>query len=82
LLVLRLYIYAKIKTAMSTTSKQKILIVDDEPDILELIEYNLKKEGYQVFLAHNGQEARSYSIRHYDAKNGWHRGLPHYAYHA
>jgi two-component system alkaline phosphatase synthesis response regulator PhoP len=36
--------------------KQKILIVDDEPDILELIEYNLKKEGYQVFLASNGQE--------------------------
>ena len=36
--------------------KQKILIVDDEPDILELIEYNLKKEGYQVFLANNGQE--------------------------
>ena len=42
---------------MSNTSKQKILIVDDEPDILELIEYNLKKEGYQVFLAKNGQEA-------------------------
>jgi two-component system alkaline phosphatase synthesis response regulator PhoP len=42
---------------MSTTAKQKILIVDDEPDILELIEYNLKKEGYQVYLAHNGQEA-------------------------
>ncbi|HWZ34877.1 MAG TPA: response regulator transcription factor [Mucilaginibacter sp.] len=42
---------------MSTSTKQKILIVDDEPDILELIEYNLKKEGYQVFLARNGQEA-------------------------
>lgn len=42
---------------MSTLNKQKILIVDDEPDILELIEYNLKKEGYQVFLARNGQEA-------------------------
>ncbi|HEY9195781.1 MAG TPA: response regulator transcription factor [Mucilaginibacter sp.] len=42
---------------MSSTPKQKILIVDDEPDILELIEYNLKKEGYQVFLARNGQEA-------------------------
>ena len=42
---------------MSTSIKQKILIVDDEPDILELIEYNLKKEGYQVFLARNGQEA-------------------------
>ncbi|TCC97119.1 response regulator transcription factor [Pedobacter hiemivivus] len=39
-----------------STVKQKILIVDDEPDILELIEYNLKKEGYQVYLASNGQE--------------------------
>ncbi len=41
---------------MSAT-KHKILIVDDEPDIRELIEYNLKKEGYQVFTASNGQEA-------------------------
>lgn len=40
-----------------SNSKQKILIVDDEPDILELIEYNLKKENYQVFTASNGQEA-------------------------
>ena len=40
-----------------SNSKQKILIVDDEPDILELIEYSLNKEGYQVFVAHNGQEA-------------------------
>jgi len=35
----------------------KILLVDDEPDILEFMEYNLKKEGYQVFTAKNGQEA-------------------------
>jgi len=42
-----------------SSSKQKILIVDDEPDILELIEYNLKKEGYHVFTARNGQEAVS-----------------------
>ena len=41
---------------MSST-KPKILIVDDEADILELIEYNLKQEGYQVFTATNGQEA-------------------------
>ncbi len=40
-----------------TSPKQKILVVDDEADILELIEYNLKKEGYQVFTAVNGQEA-------------------------
>jgi two-component system alkaline phosphatase synthesis response regulator PhoP len=39
------------------SSKPKILIVDDEADILELIEYNLKQEGYQVFTATNGQEA-------------------------
>lgn len=40
-----------------STGKHKILIVDDEPDIRELIEYNLKKEGYQVYTASNGQEA-------------------------
>jgi len=40
-----------------STSKPIILIVDDEPDILELIEYNLKKEGYQVYTASNGQQA-------------------------
>ncbi len=40
-----------------STVKHKILIVDDEPDILELIVYNLKKEGYQVYTATNGQEA-------------------------
>ncbi|MBC7912808.1 MAG: response regulator transcription factor [Pyrinomonadaceae bacterium] len=43
--------------------KQKILVVDDEPDIRELIEYNLKKEGYQVFTASNGQEAVSEAKR-------------------
>jgi two-component system alkaline phosphatase synthesis response regulator PhoP len=35
----------------------KVLVVDDEIDILEFIQYNLKKEGYSVYLAHNGQEA-------------------------
>jgi len=32
----------------------KILIVDDEPDILEFLQYNLEKEGYEVFVADNG----------------------------
>lgn len=40
----------------------KILIVDDEPDILELIEYSLKKDGYQVFTASNGKDAISAAI--------------------
>lgn len=34
----------------------KILIVDDEPDIIQFIEYNLKKEGFQVVTAENGAE--------------------------
>lgn len=37
-------------------NKPTILIVDDEPDILELVEYNLAKEGYEVHTAENGQE--------------------------
>jgi two-component system, OmpR family, alkaline phosphatase synthesis response regulator PhoP len=35
----------------------KILVVDDEADILEFISYNLKKEGYEVYTALNGKEA-------------------------
>ena len=34
-----------------------ILIVDDEPDILEFLSYNLKKEGYKVYTALNGRDA-------------------------
>jgi two-component system alkaline phosphatase synthesis response regulator PhoP len=34
----------------------KILIVDDEPDILDFLKYNLVKEGYEVFTASNGEE--------------------------
>lgn len=35
----------------------KILLVDDEPDILEFLSYNIKREGYTVFTANNGKEA-------------------------
>lgn len=38
-------------------AKENILVVEDEEDILELIEYNLKKEGYQVTRAMSGEEA-------------------------
>lgn len=37
--------------------QQKILVVDDEPDILELVQYNLEKEGFAVRTAFNGLEA-------------------------
>jgi two-component system alkaline phosphatase synthesis response regulator PhoP len=36
---------------------KKILIVDDEPDILEFLQYNLKKEGYEVVSASDGKQA-------------------------
>jgi len=35
----------------------KILLVDDEPDILEIVSYNLISEGYRVFTAENGKDA-------------------------
>ncbi|MBK7309988.1 MAG: response regulator transcription factor [Sphingobacteriaceae bacterium] len=39
------------------SSNYKILLVDDEPDIVEFLGYNLKKEGYTVFSANNGKDA-------------------------
>lgn len=35
----------------------RILLVDDEPDILEIVGYNLAQEGYQILTASNGKEA-------------------------
>ena len=35
----------------------KVLLVDDEPDILEFVSYNLTKEGFDVYTASNGKEA-------------------------
>ena len=35
----------------------KILVVDDEADILEFVSYNLKKAGFEVFAANDGKEA-------------------------
>lgn len=42
----------------------KILLVDDEPDILEIVGYNLASEGYQVITAENGIEAISKAKKH------------------
>lgn len=40
-----------------SNNKYKVLVVDDEEDILEFLSYNLEKEGYQVLLARDGYEA-------------------------
>ncbi len=37
--------------------KETILLVDDEEDILEFLSYNLRKEGYKVYVADNGEDA-------------------------
>lgn len=42
---------------MAGNASITLLIVDDEPDILEFLTYNLEKEGYNVVAAENGQEA-------------------------
>src|SRR6476660_3190939 len=36
---------------------RKVLIADDEPDIVEILKYNLEKEGYEVIAAKDGDEA-------------------------
>jgi two-component system alkaline phosphatase synthesis response regulator PhoP len=38
-------------------SEIKILLVDDDPDIQEILSYNLIQEGYKIYLASNGKEA-------------------------
>lgn len=39
------------------SNSKKILIADDEPDILEIIQFNLQQQGYEVVTAKNGDEA-------------------------
>lgn len=45
-------------------AKEKILIIEDEGDILELIQFNLTKEGYQVFTAGSGEAGVDLARRH------------------
>ena len=42
---------------MQKAQQARILVVDDEPDILNLLEYNLKRSGFQAILAKDGPEA-------------------------
>jgi two-component system, OmpR family, alkaline phosphatase synthesis response regulator PhoP len=43
--------------ANNALPKPKILLVDDDPDIIELLEYNLSKEGYEIASANDGIQA-------------------------
>ncbi|MDF7816153.1 response regulator transcription factor [Runella sp. MFBS21] len=43
--------------AKSAQIAHKVLVVDDDSDIVELLAYNLEKEGYDVATAHNGKQA-------------------------
>ena len=45
-------------------NKFKILIVDDEPDIIEILRFNLENQGYKVFSAENGKEALKLADQH------------------
>lgn len=45
-------------------SKKKILIADDEPDILEILQFNLLQEGYEVVTAKSGDEAIEQAKKH------------------
>jgi two-component system alkaline phosphatase synthesis response regulator PhoP len=45
-----------LKTNSMQENDYKVLLVDDEPDVLEFLSYNLLKEGYKVFKAKNGAD--------------------------
>ena len=45
-------------------AKERILVVDDERNIVELIKYNLEKEGYEVICAYDGIEAVNIASQH------------------
>ena len=62
-----------------------ILVVDDEKPIADILQFNLKKEGYQVICAYDGDEAlekveedktRFNATRYYVTETGWYGSLP------
>ncbi len=47
-------------------NKQRILVVDDEEDICEILQFNLVNDGYEVEVAHSSEEALEKNIASYD----------------
>jgi two-component system, OmpR family, alkaline phosphatase synthesis response regulator PhoP len=50
------HFFCSVENNISAENKFKVLVVDDEPAILELLEYNFSKKGARVTLAKNGVE--------------------------
>lgn len=50
-------IISRHKQEVNSMLMHKILIIEDDPSLLQLYSIALRKEGYDTFLAHNGQEA-------------------------
>src|SRR5438094_189650 len=45
-------------------SKGTVLVIDDEKDLIELVRYNLDKEGFDVVAAHDGSSGLEIATRH------------------
>lgn len=43
----------------------KVLVVDDEPDVVEILSYNLTRENFEVSKAYNGYEAVSFAMKNH-----------------
>ena len=52
-------------------AKEKILIVEDEKDIVELLQYNLEKENFKIQSANNGQRALDLVRKNHPDLSSW-----------
>src|SRR5262249_4876914 len=50
------YIYARAATYRTRMPKETILVIEDDSDIVEIIQYNFEREGYRVITASNGEK--------------------------
>src|SRR5665213_48440 len=52
------------RTKATTMRKGTILVIDDEKDLIEMLQYNLEREGYDVIAAHDGQSGLEVATKH------------------
>ena len=50
---------------MVSTQRPSVLVVDDEPQVVWILEFSLRGEGYETFSAHDGMEALDQIRRHH-----------------